>query len=128
MRQAVILAGGKGTRLRERLNGSPKPLVDIGGTPLLEHQLRLAKRRGFDRILVLVSYAADQIERFCVARDNWGMQIQCVDDGEPLGTAGAVLASFDRLDDEFLVMYGDTMLSVDLVHLWDFHKAHPGAA
>jgi NDP-sugar pyrophosphorylase family protein len=73
MTQAVILAGGKGTRLRERLNGLPKPLVDVGGTPLLERQLRLAKRYGFDRILLLVSYAADQIERFCAARDNWGM-------------------------------------------------------
>jgi D,D-heptose 1,7-bisphosphate phosphatase len=128
MTQAVILAGGKGTRLRERLNGLPKPLVDIGGTPLLEHQLRLAKRYGVDRILVLVSYAADQIERFCAARDNWGMQIECVDDGEPLGTAGAVLASFDRLDDEFLLIYGDTMLGVDVARFWDFHKAHPGAA
>jgi len=128
MTQAVILAGGKGTRLRERLNGLPKPLVDIGGTPLLEHQVLLAKRYGFDRILLLVSYAADQVARFCMARDNWGIEIQCIDEGDPLGTAGAVLASFDHLDDEFLVIYGDTMLGVDLARFWDFHGTHPGAA
>jgi D,D-heptose 1,7-bisphosphate phosphatase len=128
MTQAVILAGGKGTRLRERLNGLPKPLIDIGGTPLLEHQVLLAKRCGFDRILVLVSYAADLIERFCAARDNWGIQIECINDGEPLGTAGAVLATFDRLDDEFLVVYGDTMLGVDIARFWKFHKQHREAA
>ncbi|HWB52096.1 MAG TPA: HAD-IIIA family hydrolase [Stellaceae bacterium] len=126
--QAVILAGGKGTRLRERLNGMPKPLIDIGGVPLLEHQILLAKRYGFDRILVLVSYAAEHIERFCADRNNWGLQIQCIDDGEPSGTAGAVLASFDSLDKEFLVIYGDTMLGVDFGRLWAFHKSHGEAA
>lgn len=128
MTQAVILAGGKGTRLRERLNGLPKPLIDIGGTALLEHQVLLVKRHGFDRILLLVNYAADQIEQFCAARGNWGIRIECIDDGEPLGTAGAILASFDRLDDEFVVMYGDTMLGVDIARFWKFHKAHPEAA
>jgi NDP-sugar pyrophosphorylase family protein len=89
MRQALILAGGKGTRLQSVLQGKPKPLVDVGGRPLLEHQMLLLRRYGFDQVLVLVNHRAEQIVEFCRARDNWGMDVRCIDDGEPLGTAGA---------------------------------------
>ena len=65
MRQVVILAGGKGTRLKDRLGDLPKPLIDVCGTPLLEHQILLAKRYGFDRVLVLVNHNAQQIVDFC---------------------------------------------------------------
>lgn len=121
MMEAVILAGGKGTRLREELRGRPKPLVDVGGKPLLAHQLELLRRHGFHRVLVLVNHAAEQIEEFLASKRDWGMHLECVDDGEPRGTAGAVLAVLDRLPSEFLVMYGDTMLNVDLQR---FHVAH----
>jgi histidinol-phosphate phosphatase family protein len=128
MRQAVILAGGTGTRLRERLKGLPKPLVNIGGVTLMEHQVLLAKRHGLDRLLVLVNYAAERIIEFCAERRNWGITIECIDDGEPLGTAGAVLGVFDRLDNEFLVIYGDTMLGVDLTRFCAFHRSLPDPA
>lgn len=125
MRQVVILAGGKGTRLRERLDGKPKPLVDVGGVPLLERQVLLAKRYGFDRVLLLVNHAAQQVMDFCASRDNWALNLEIVDDGEPRGTAGATLAAFEQLEREFLVMYGDTMLEVELDR---FHAFHARAA
>lgn len=128
MRQLVILAGGKGTRLRERLGGLPKPLIDICGVPLLERQILLAKRYGFTHVLVLVNHAAAQIAAFCAAKANWGLEIQCVDDGEPRGTAGAALAAFDLLAPQFLLMYGDTMLEVDLPRFQEFHDRDPEAA
>lgn len=128
MRQAVILAGGKGTRLAERLNGLPKPLVDICGVPLLERQIALVRHHGFTRVLILVSHAAERIVDYCASRDNWGLDLQCIDDGEPRGTAGAMLAVMDRLDDEFLVIYGDTMLNVDLDRFHRAHRDHTGAA
>ena len=128
MRQAVILAGGKGTRLRERLGNLPKPLADIAGLPLLERQILLAKRYGFDNILILVNYEAKCIVDFCSSRNNFGLNITCIDDGAPRGTAGAVLAVMSRLADEFLVLYGDTMLAVDLDRFAAFHRARPGAA
>jgi len=128
MRQMVILAGGMGTRLRERLDGRPKPLIEIGGTPLLEHQVLLAKRHGVGRVLLLVNYAADRIAEFCSARGDWGIEVECLDDGEPLGTAGAVLGAFERLDDEFLVVYGDTMIGVDLTRFCAFHRSLPEPA
>lgn len=121
MKQVVILAGGKGTRLRERLGGLPKPLIDVCGLPLLERQILLAKRYGFTRVIVLVNYRAERIVEFCASRENWGLDIDCIDDGEPRGTAGAVLQILDRLEPEFLLMYGDTMLEVDLDR---FHRYH----
>lgn len=127
MKQLVILAGGKGTRLKERLHGLPKPLVDICGVPLLERQVLLAKRHGFTHVLVLVSHAAQYILDFCASRNNWGVDLRCIDDGEPRGTAGACLAVLDQLADEFLVMYGDTMLNVDLDRFHAVHAACPDA-
>jgi len=128
MKQLIILAGGKGTRLRERLGNLPKPLIDICGVPLLERQILLAKKYGFNKVLILVNHQAEQILDFCTAKQNWGLQIDCLDDGEPRGTAGATLAVFDRLDGEFLVMYGDTMMEVDLSRFHSFHAQDPGAA
>lgn len=122
MRQVVILAGGKGTRLKERLGDLPKPLIDVCGTPLLEHQVLLAKRYRFERVLILVNHQAQQIVDFCNGRGNWGLAVECIDDQIPLGTAGAVLNVLDRLEDQFLVMYGDTMLEVDLKRFCERHE------
>ena len=68
MKQAVVLAGGKGTRLRERLGNLPKPLVDICGLALLQRQVLLLKRHGFSEALLLVNHAAGQVVEFCASR------------------------------------------------------------
>jgi histidinol-phosphate phosphatase family protein len=128
MKQLVILAGGKGTRLSERLGDLPKPLIDVCGVPLLERQILLAKRYDFERVLILVNYRAEAIVQFCHSKDNWGLDIQCINDGEPRGTAGAVLQVIDHLEDEFLLMYGDTMLEVDLQRFHQYHAADFDAA
>jgi histidinol-phosphate phosphatase family protein len=128
VRQAVILAGGKGTRLKERLGDLPKPLVDVCGVPLLERQLRLLEQHAFTHALVLVNHAAQRIVEFCASRAEGGLRIACVDDGVPRGTAGATLGVFDRLAEEFLVIYGDTMLEVDLDRFHAFHAEERGAA
>jgi D,D-heptose 1,7-bisphosphate phosphatase len=128
LRQAVILAGGKGTRLAARLDGRPKPLVDVLGKPLLERQVEQLKAAGFSRIDVLVNHKAEQIQAFCDSRDNWGLDIRLIDDGEPKGTAGAVLAVLDRMEDEFLVVYGDTLFDIDLGRFIAFHEQDPDAA
>jgi histidinol-phosphate phosphatase family protein len=128
MKQAVILAGGKGTRLADRLGGLPKPLIDFCGVPLLERQILLLKKYEFTSILILVNYRAEAIVEFCTLKANWGLDVQCIDDGEPRGTAGAVLGILDRLDDEFIVMYGDTMLQVDLDRFQKFHRCEQGVS
>jgi D,D-heptose 1,7-bisphosphate phosphatase len=126
MKQAVILAGGKGTRLASVLKGLPKPLVDVCGKPLLLHQLELLCAHGFTDAVVMVNHRADAIQEWLVGVDL-PISVRLIDDGEPRGTAGAVLAALDELDPEFLVMYGDTMLAVDLTRFWAWHHAVPGA-
>ena len=128
VKQAIILAGGKGTRLAARLNGLPKPLIDIAGKPLLERQIDLLKRAGIDEVVLLVSHEAEVIRKFCETHHNWGLKIILIDDGVPLGTAGATLAAWDYLADDFLVVYGDTMLEVDLTRMTKFHEAHSEVA
>ena len=125
MKQAVILAGGKGTRLKERLGDLPKPLIDVCGMPLLERQIQLLIRYGFNEIIILVNYASEKIIDFCNLNNNWGINIICIDDGEPLGTAGATLRIFDKLAPEFLVVYGDTMLEVDIDLFYKYHIKEP---
>ncbi|MET3462624.1 HAD-IIIA family hydrolase [Variovorax atrisoli] len=122
MTQAVILAGGKGTRLAERLNGRPKPLVDVNGTPLLELQVRTLAHHGIDDVAVLVNHAADQIQAFFEQRQFPG-RVRLFDDGEPRGTAGALLACLDELDDQFIVVYGDTLFDIDIGHMLAAHEA-----
>jgi histidinol-phosphate phosphatase family protein len=121
MRQAVILAGGKGTRLRERLGGRPKPLIDIDGVPLLQRQIAALHRNGFADILLLVNHAADQIQDFCDSATLPGVRITLIDDGTPRGTAGALLHAFHQLSERFLVVYGDTLFDVDIAHFWNDH-------
>jgi histidinol-phosphate phosphatase family protein len=121
---AVILAGGKGTRLASRLNGLPKPLVNIAGTPLLERQILHCKSYGIESVLLLVNHRADAIAAFCAQKNNFGLCLSLVDDGEPRGTGGALLAALPHLAPDaadVLVLYGDTLLNVDLGRL---HAAH----
>jgi len=119
--QCVILAGGKGTRLSSRLNGRPKPLIEIDGVPLLERQLRQLAQSGVTDVIILVNHEAVQIDAFLREREWDGLAISLIDDGEPRGTAGAVLACLDRLEDRFLVVYGDTLFDIDVRALWAAH-------
>jgi D,D-heptose 1,7-bisphosphate phosphatase len=128
MKQLVILAGGKGTRLKDRLGDLPKPMIPIAGKPLLEHQVELAKKYGFTDLIFFVHYRADLIEKHFGDGKNFGVQIRYVLETEPLGTAGAVLAGFEFLADRFLVMYGDTMVNVDLDRIWRAHEQHAAQA
>ena len=123
MTQAVILAGGKGTRLASLLKGKPKCLIDIAGVPLLERQIMLLKSEGIDDVIRLVNHAADHVAVFLKEKDNFGIKIRLIDDGEPRGTAGAVLAAYDALSERFFVVYGDTLLNVDLRRILDAHKS-----
>lgn len=124
MRQVVILAGGKGTRLKARIGAFPKPMVNIGGTPLLEHQILLAHSHGFSDIVLLVGYGAKAIRDHFQDGAKWGLNLRYIEELIPRGTAGAVLDAVDELSDCFIVMYGDTMLNVDLSRFCKAHERH----
>ena len=119
--QAVILAGGKGTRLASRLNGLPKPLVMVGGVPLLERQLDQLAQQGVTEAVVLVNHEAEQIRAFLASR-SFPCRTVVVDDGVPSGTAGAVIRCLDILEERFLVVYGDTLFDIDIGALLSAHQ------
>jgi len=121
--QAVILAGGKGTRLRARLGELPKPMVSVCGKPLLERQIEMLRSQGFCDVLMLLGYNPHKITDYFGDGLDFGVRIRYVTEQFPLGSAGAVLAAFDRLDDRILVLYGDTALNVDLQRFQDVHSA-----
>jgi len=125
--QAVIIAGGKGARLRERLGGLPKPMAPVGGRPLLEHQILLARHYGFTDIVLLTGYGAQYVREYFGNGERWGVEVRYCEEPDPLGTAGAVLANLAGLQERFLVMYGDTMLNVHLQRFWEAHAASSAA-
>ena len=128
MKQLLILAGGKGTRLKDRLGDLPKPMIPIAGKPLLEHQIELARAHGFTEVLLFVHHRADLIQQHFGDGRRWGLSFRYIVEKEPLGTAGAVLAGFAELAERFAVMYGDTMVNVDLTRFWNAHETSGATA
>jgi len=130
VKQAVILAGGAGTRLASRLNGLPKPLVDVDGVPLLGRQLQQLAAHGFGEVVVLVNFKAAAIEAFCAKHAPNRLKIRVIDDGEkPRGTAGATYDARWALAERFAVVYGDTLFDIDFARFWRAHEvAHKHGA
>jgi mannose-1-phosphate guanylyltransferase / phosphomannomutase len=119
--QVVILAGGRGTRLREHTQTMPKPMLTIGDRPNLEHQILLAQRHGFTSALLLVSHLSDRIESYFGCGQRFGVEIAYCAEDPPLGTAGALRHASALLQDRFLVLYGDIFIDCDLARLWAYH-------
>lgn len=126
--EVAILAGGQGTRLRDRTGRLPKPMVPLHGKPLLEHQIELCRAHGFTRVLLLVHYEHQTIETHFGDGSRFGVRLGYQQEATPRGTAGALRDALPHLDDTFLVIYGDTYLDVDLRKLWDSHIASRGSA
>jgi histidinol-phosphate phosphatase family protein len=121
--QVVILAGGMGTRLRTVTgNDVPKPLVKINGRPLLDYHLAHIAQAGIRNVVLLTGYGGDKISEFCGNGSNWGLDVRCVREMAPAGTAGAVLRALDVLDQRFLVLYGDTVFEFDMHRMWAYHE------
>jgi D,D-heptose 1,7-bisphosphate phosphatase len=110
----AILAGGKGTRLAALAPDLPKVLVPVGGKPVLAHQLELAAASGIREVTVFAGHRAEQIDAFLGDGTRFGLSVRICVEQEPLGSAGALLASLDLLPEHFLLVCGDVMLAVDL--------------
>lgn len=125
--KAVILAGGKGTRLGQLTETLPKPMVPINGRPLLEHQVRLLKRYRVEEVILSTGYLSEQIATHFRDGSKFGLQIRYVCEPQPLGTAGALKQLEGVLQEDFLVLYGDVMLDMNLRRLLRFHASKAGA-
>ena len=108
MPQAVILAGGLGTRLRDvTKDRMPKSMVPIHGKPFLHHLLLHLKENGITDILLLVGHLSHQIEEYFGSGDWLGLDIEYSVEDEPMGTGGAVRLAQDKINGDFILMYGD---------------------
>jgi NDP-sugar pyrophosphorylase family protein len=124
--KAVILAGGKGSRLAPYTKILPKPLMPIGDMPILEILLRQMKRAGVDEVVLTVGHLAELLRAFFQDGQRFGLKITYSYEDCPLGTAGPI-SLVKGLDDTFLVSNGDLLTTLDIRALVDFHH-HNGAA
>ncbi|MEG6522886.1 sugar phosphate nucleotidyltransferase [Desulfotomaculum sp. 1211_IL3151] len=126
--KAVILAGGKGTRLRPYTTCIPKPLMPIGDLPILEIVLKQLKKHGFDNITITVGHLAHLIQAFFQDGANLGLNIKYSFEDRPLGTAGPLSLFIHELEDDFLVMNGDLLTTLNYRKMYKYHKENGAAA
>lgn len=125
---AVILAGGKGRRLQPYTTVIPKPLMPIGDLPILEIILRQLKSYGVDEVILAVGHMSQLFQAFFQNGERYNMKISYSFEMEPLGTAGPLANIIDTLSENFIVMNGDLLTTLNFQNLFNFHVAHQAAA
>ncbi|MFI7012042.1 sugar phosphate nucleotidyltransferase [Streptomyces sp. NPDC050145] len=127
MTEAILLVGGKGTRLRPLTVNTPKPMVPAAGVPFLTHQLARARAAGVDHIVLATSYLAEVFEPYFGDGSRLGLHLEYVTEVEPLGTGGAIRNVASRLrsgpDDPVLIFNGDILTGLDIGALVHEHES-----
>lgn len=124
----VLMAGGLGTRLKQLTKDTPKPLLKIGGKPILETILENFIDQGFCRFFISVNYKSELIESHFDDGSRWGVQIEYLRENKRLGTGGALGLLPERPSAPLLVMNGDVLTKVNFTQLLDFHGEHKAEA
>jgi len=119
--QAIILAGGKGTRLYPLNISMPKPLVPICDIPIIDVVLKQLAHYGFKKVTIALGYMADMLKAFVGDGSKYGLKITYSKEDKPLGTIAPLKLMSDELDDDFLVMNGDILSDIDYQELIDTH-------
>lgn len=120
--QAVIMAGGKGTRIASVANDIPKPMIQICGKPVLQYQIECLKKQHITEIILVIGYLGSCIRECFGDGSSFGVQITYIEEKEPLGTAGALYYLKDKISDDFLLINGDILFDVDFERFIKFHK------
>ena len=128
--QVVVMMGGLGTRLKDHTKECPKSLVDVCGRPFFDHQLDLLAAWGFKKFVFLIGYKADMIEEYYGDGSSRGISIVYSRDGEKLlGTGGAVRRALSFLEEDFLLIYGDSFMDIDYAEtLYRYEKGKENGA
>lgn len=124
----VIMAGGRGTRLWPHTENCPKPLLQVGGKPMLEHIIESANAEGFDHFVLAIHYLGHMLEEYFGDGSRWQVQIQYLREQSPLGTAGALGLLRTRPEEPLLVTNGDVLTDIRYGELLDFHGRHSASA
>ena len=121
--KAVIMAGGKGTRLATLNAGIPKPMFPVCGKPILEYQIESLIRSGIKNITLIVGYLKEAVMDYFGDGSKLGVEINYIEENEPLGTAGALYYLKNEPDD-FILVFGDLILDIDFNRFMRFHREH----
>lgn len=124
----VVMAGGKGTRLRPHTENCPKPLLQVGGKPMLEHIILRASGEGFRHFVLATHYLGHMIEDYFGDGSRWNVRIDYLRENSPLGTGGALSLLSPRPEHPFLVTNGDVLTDIRYSEILDFHERQGAAA
>jgi len=124
----VLMAGGLGTRLKHLTENTPKPMLKVGGKPILETILDNFMAHGFNRFLISVKYKSELIEDYFGDGSQWGVQINYLREDKKLGTAGALSLMSEKPSEPILVMNGDVLTKINFQQLLEFHGEHKATA
>ena len=120
--KAVILAGGLGTRLRPYTKSLPKPMLPLGGKPILEYEIEWVRKNGIKEIILCVSYLRNKIEDYFGDGKKFGVKIEYAISKKPLATAGQLKTAEKFIDDTFVCLYGDSIYNFSLRNMIKHHK------
>jgi len=126
--QALILAGGKGTRLRPLTVYTPKPIVPFLNKPFLLYQIEILQRAGIEEITLSLSYQPDKIELILGDGSDYGVNLRCITEPSPMGTGGAYKFAASDIRETTVVLNGDIMTDLDIAEVIEFHKSKQAAA
>ncbi len=127
IKQALVLAGGKGTRMYPVTLATPKPLVCIYGRPLLDYLISQLKNTGVEEVLVSIGYKAEQVKDYFGDGTRFGLKIEYLIEDVPLGTGGPLLVAQDKLDDNFYMVNADEFTTLDLTMQAEQHAKNKDA-
>ena len=127
--KAMILAAGVGERMRPLTDHTPKPLLRVGGTPLIEHHIVRLAEAGFTELVINVSHLAQQLMDYCADGSRWGVSIEYSTEEEPLETAGGIFHALPLLGDKpFLIVNGDIWIDYPFEKLSGYQPETPETA
>ena len=128
MMKCVILAGGYGTRISEESHLKPKPMVEIGGKPILWHILKIYSSYGINEFVICCGYKGEKIKEYFSNIDSTPWNIELVDTGLDTKTGGRLKRIQNHIDGTFCVTYGDGLCNIDINNLVAFHKEKKSVA
>src|SRR5687767_1958271 len=126
--QAVIMAGGEGSRLRPLTSNMPKPMLPIANRPMMEHNILLLRKHGYTDLVATVQFLSTVIRNYFGDGSDLDVSLSYATEEVPLGTAGSVLGARDLLSGTFLVISGDALTDLDLEEVVEAHRSKGAAA